>query len=234
MSIDFAVEDNQEQSSQDIESNTSHGQGPPRKIVEPSLSPGDNGYDSGTGELVANPFLAMLLFIGTEIMFFSGLIGAFIVFRYGALDWPPPNQPRLPVVVTGINTAILLYSGYMMMRTWKIMRNWNSKKVIQGLTITAVLGLIFLGIQGYEWIQLIKHGLTLTSSIYGSIFYTLIGCHALHVVGAVIWLNIVLMRVKLNHEVYGPRQHVGIKLAGMYWFLVVGLWPVLYGIVYLS
>jgi heme/copper-type cytochrome/quinol oxidase subunit 3 len=70
------------------------------------------------------------------------------------------------------------------------------------------------------------------SSVYGAIFYTLIGCHAIHVLGAVIWLLIVLMKLWQNR--FTARKHAGIKLAGMYWFLVVALWPVLYTLVYLK
>ena len=47
------------------------------------------------------------MFLGAEAMFFAGLIGAYIVFRVGSAIWPPPFQPRLPVGVTGVNTADL-------------------------------------------------------------------------------------------------------------------------------
>ncbi|MEO2004632.1 MAG: cytochrome c oxidase subunit 3, partial [Candidatus Poribacteria bacterium] len=49
------------------------------------------------------------------------------------------------------------------------------------LGVTWVLGALFLGVQGFEWIGLIGHGLTMTSSVYGALFYTVIGFHALHV-----------------------------------------------------
>ena len=44
------------------------------------------------------------MLLGAEAMFFAGLIGAFLVFRFGSTVWPPPFQPRLPIGVTGINT----------------------------------------------------------------------------------------------------------------------------------
>jgi cytochrome c oxidase subunit 3 len=80
--------------------------------------------------------------------------------------------------------------------------------------------------------KLIDFGMTMSSSVYGAIFYTLIGCHALHVLGAVIWLLIVLLM--FQRQWFSAKKHVGIKLAGMYWFLVVGLWPMLYVLVYLK
>jgi heme/copper-type cytochrome/quinol oxidase subunit 3 len=207
-------------------------QGPPPFFAEPPFDSGGNGRGEGSRPPMGNVFLAMLLFIGADVMFFAGLIGAFVVFRFGATDWPPLGQPRLPVAVTGVNTIILLISGLMMLGTWRHLDDWNRRRISNGLNLTALLGAIFLLVQGYEWAKLVGFGLTMQSSVYGAIFYTLIGCHALHVLGAVIGLLIVMMKLQRNQ--FTARKHNGIKLAGMYWFLVVGLWPVLYGLVYLK
>jgi heme/copper-type cytochrome/quinol oxidase subunit 3 len=220
-----------ERSVDDIAKNKSFDQGPPF-FNEPPSDSGGNGHHGSAKPPVGNAYLAMLLFIGADVMFFAGLIGAFVVFRFGAVDWPPPNQPRLPVAVTGLNTLILLASGYTMLRTWRRLGKWNRQTISKGLAITATLGSVFLFVQGSEWIKLIKYGLTLSSSVYGAIFYALIGCHAIHVLGAVVWLVIVLMM--LQRGGFSAKRNVGIKLAGMYWFLVVGLWPVLYILVYLK
>src|SRR5512134_2661515 len=58
----------------------------------------------------------MVLFLATEAMFFTGLISAFLVLRNPVGAWPPPGQPRLPVAITGFNTALLLLSGFTMLR----------------------------------------------------------------------------------------------------------------------
>ncbi|MFQ5675445.1 MAG: heme-copper oxidase subunit III, partial [bacterium] len=145
---------------------------------------GPNG-EEGSDKPISNATLAMLLFVGAEIMFFAGLIGAFIVLRFGVLDWPPPGQPRLPVTVTGINTAILLFSGVTMFNTRRHLKDWHRKKILRGLSTSLFLGALFLAVQGVEWARLLGFGLTLRSNIYGTVFYTLIGCHALHVLGAV-------------------------------------------------
>lgn len=175
----------------------------------------------------------MLLFIGADIMFFTGLIGAFIIFRFGSETWPPPGQPRLPVAVTGINTAILLISGITMIQTWRKLPESNRHKIIKGLSITGVLGTVFLLVQGIEWLRLLEFGLTMASGVYGATFYVIIGCHALHVLGAVVWLMVVLLKGIFDHDYFGNRN-ISVKLIGMYWLLVVALWPVLYGLVYLT
>jgi len=52
----------------------------------------------------------------------------------------------------------------------------------------AGLGGVFLLVQGYEWVRLVQFGLTLSSDAYGTTFYTLIGAHAAHVLGALVWV----------------------------------------------
>jgi heme/copper-type cytochrome/quinol oxidase subunit 3 len=182
--------------------------------------------------IISNARLALLMFLGAEAMFFAGLIGAFIVFRVASAAWPPPFEPRLPVAVTGVNTLILLLSGVTMHWALRAIRVGEVNRLIRRLGTTALLGSFFLMIQGYEWIRLVHFGLTLSSGVYGATFYTLIGCHGLHVLGAVIWLLVVLMLARRGK--FTASRHTGVALCGMYWTFVVALWPVLYGLVYLS
>ena len=99
------------------------------------------------------------------------------------------------------------------------------------MATTSALGAFFLAIQGYEWIKLIHFGLTLSSSVYGGLFYTLIGFHAFHVVVGLIWLLVVLVLAKRGR--WSRQRHVGVQTCAMYWTFVVALWPLLYGLVYL-
>jgi cytochrome c oxidase subunit 3 len=179
----------------------------------------------------SNAWLGVLMFLGAEAMFFAGLIGAFIVFRLSAPIWPPPFQPRLPVGLTGVNTVILLLSAVTMRLSLKSVRAGNFPGLIRLLSCTALLGGAFLAIQGYEWIRLIHFGLTVSSSVYGGLFYTLIGFHGVHVFGALIWLLVVYVQAKRGR--FSKERHVGLQTCAMYWTFVVALWPVLYGLVYL-
>ena len=181
--------------------------------------------------IASNAWLATVMFLGAEAMFFAGLIGAFIVFRLGSSIWPPPFQPRLPVGITGVNTVILLASAVTMHMALRYVRAGASGGTRRLLATTAALGGIFLLIQGYEWAQLIHFGLTFSSSIYGGLFYTLIGFHAFHVAGALAWLIVVFVRAKRGH--FSKQQHTGLQVCAMYWTFVVALWPILYGLVYL-
>jgi heme/copper-type cytochrome/quinol oxidase subunit 3 len=178
-----------------------------------------------------NAWLAILMFLGAEAMFFAGLMGAYIVFRVGAATWPPPFQPRLPVGVTGVNTMFLLASAVTIRLALRSARRGDGLRLVRWLGITGLLGAIFLAVQGYEWIELIQFGLTVSSSVYGGLFYTLIGFHALHVFGALIWLMTVFVLARRGR--YTKDRHLGIQNCAMYWTFVVALWPALYGLVYL-
>src|SRR5688500_7274715 len=181
--------------------------------------------------IASNAWLATVMFLGAETMFFAGLIGAFLVFRIGSTVWPPPFQPRLPTGVTGINTLILLASAVTMRLALQANRHGEQAWLMRMLSWTAVLGVTFLVIQGYEWVRLLHFGLTVSSSVYGGLFYTLIGFHGAHVFGALIWLLAVWLKARQGRY---TRQHdTGLQTCSMYWIFVVALWPILYGLVYL-
>ena len=180
---------------------------------------------------VSNARLGMLVFLAFEAMFFAGLLGAYLVFRLGATAWPPPGEPYLPIGVTWVNTAILLFSSYTVWRAGRAIRQDDRQAFARWLLLTALYGVTFLAVQGYEWVRLVRFGLGV-SGTYGSTFYTLIGTHALHVLGAVVWLLVVLALACRGR--FSARRHVGIQVFGMYWHFVVGLWLVLFGLVYLA
>jgi cytochrome c oxidase subunit III len=179
----------------------------------------------------SNLWLAVLMLLGAEAMFFAGLIGAFLVFRIANPVWPPPFQPRLPIEVTGVNTVILLASAITIRLGLKAIQRGDRSRLVRLLSWTAAAGAVFLSIQGFEWFRLLHFGLTLSSSIYGGLFYTIIGCHALHVFGALIWLLVVWQRARTG--TYTRQNYVGLQTCSMYWVFVVALWPLLYGLVYL-
>jgi heme/copper-type cytochrome/quinol oxidase subunit 3 len=178
-----------------------------------------------------NARLATMFLIAAETMLFAGMISAFIVLRIGAAVWPPPLQPRLPVALTGVNTLVLLASSVAMAAAVRALLGGTVPLAIARLKWAAALGALFLSVQGYEWVRLIGFGLTVSSGAYGGTFYTLIGAHGLHVVGALAWLVLVLTRLRAGR--IGPARPAGLRACAMYWHFVVFLWPILYVAVYL-
>ena len=183
-----------------------------------------------TRPLVPSGLLGTAIFVGTEVMFFAGLVSAFVVLRVQVTDWPPFDQPRLPVAVTGVNTAILLLSGFTMLGVLGALRE-TRERLVRRLGLTAALGTLFLWIQGYEWIRLIGYGLTTSSSLYGATFYTVVGAHAVRVLAALVVLLVVTWRAGRGRY---DEDDTGLRMCRMYWVFVVAIWPVLYGTVYFA
>ena len=195
----------------------------------PPTGGGDDGGEQAPRRL-DNVRVAMSFLIAGEVMFFAAFISGFFVLRMAAPLWPPPLQPRLPVLVTGFNTLVLLVSSLAMLGASRALRERDRQRLLRGLTAAAVLGALFLAIQGYEWMRLIRFGLTVTSGAYGATFYTLIGAHAAHVVGALVWLGVTLTLAARGRFLDG-RTAVP-RACAIYWHFVVALWPVLYVSVY--
>jgi heme/copper-type cytochrome/quinol oxidase subunit 3 len=164
-------------------------------------------------------------------MFFAGLVSAFWVLRLAAPVWPPPLQPRLPVAVTGANTLVLLASSVAMAAAVRALGRGDRPAVIRRLGAAAGLGAVFLAVQGSEWARMVHFGLTVSSGAYGSTFYTLIGAHGVHVLGALGWLAVSLRRVGRGD--LSARRTAPLRACAVYWHFVVALWPVLYVSVYL-
>ena len=180
---------------------------------------------------VSNARLAMMIFLAFESMFFAALIAAYLVFRLRTAVWPPVDLPRLPIAITWINSGVLALSAVTMARARAALRAGRRADLERTLLATGVLGTLFLAVQGSEWTRLVRHGLTLSTGMYGATFYTLIGCHGLHVLAAVIWLLTVLARVQRSR--FGGPVRVPLELCGMYWYFVVMLWAALFPLVYL-
>lgn len=189
-----------------------------------------SNYKNESMPLIKSVYLAMMMFIGAELMLFSGFIGAFILLKLSSVDWPPPDQPTLPLFITGINTIVLLTSGFLMSRAWKFINDHS--KHLRYMILASVLGILFLSIQGYEWIKLVNFGLTLQSSVYGGMFYLIIGTHAIHVAGGLIWL-LTITYFSINGRLdKSENESNKFKASALYWYFVVLLWPLLYLLVY--
>jgi len=178
-------------------------------------------------QIVPHGVMAMLIFIVTEIMLFAGMVSAFLIVKGAATVWPPPGQPRLPVEATAFNTAALLASGFLLYLAGRAFRD-EPERARRPMLLALGLGAFFVCFQGWEWQGLIREGLTMTSSTHGAFFYLIVGVHALHAVAALIalfWVQRRLAEGRLRYQQLAPTQ--------IFWYFVVGVWPVLYVLVYL-
>ena len=175
--------------------------------------------------------LGMVVFVFTEIMLFAGLITAHTIVRTGAAAgamWPPYGEPPLPWQETALNTAALFASGVaLLMAQLEWRRRGNARMVSMLVAGAAVLGGLFVVMQGREWTALIADGLTLTSSTYGSLFYLIVGAHGLHAAAAILALGWGWHRL---HR--GKLNQAQLASLAVFWYFVVLVWPIVYWRVY--
>lgn len=186
--------------------------------------------------LLSSGILAIFLVIATELMFFGGLISAYLVKLGAEPYWPPQEHISknlyLPEVITFWNTIILLLSGLTMQLSFNAIRNpEKEKKTFLWMLLTLGLGIAFFSIQGIEWYNLLSVGLTQQTSLLGAFFYTIIGMHAFHVFVGLIILMVILRQ--LQNGKYSSSYFEGVSISRLYWFFVTFLWPILYVLVYL-
>jgi heme/copper-type cytochrome/quinol oxidase subunit 3 len=172
----------------------------------------------------------MALFVFCEVMLFSGFISAYAIVQGSAMPgmWPPPDQPRLPIERTAFNTLALLASGVLLFVGGRRFRKSGAGEAQGWMLGALVLGAAFVVFQGLEWVALLRHGLTLTSSQLGSFFYVIIGTHGLHAVAAILalgWSVFAMRARRLNDSTLAAVE--------MFWYFVVLVWPLLYWRVYL-
>jgi heme/copper-type cytochrome/quinol oxidase subunit 3 len=186
------------------------------------------GVHSRRAPPVADSVFAMLIFVATEVMFFTALISAFVIIKAGVEPWSPPVGVRLPVVATAANTLLLFLSGVFLYQAGRRFATEGATPWVRTLLgAAALLGMGFVFFQGIEWMRLIAYGMTMTSGIFGACFFLLIGMHGLHAAAAAVAMGYLYTRLKRQEL---RADHV--QAMQVFWYFVVGIWPVLYGLVY--
>jgi heme/copper-type cytochrome/quinol oxidase subunit 3 len=179
-------------------------------------------------EVVPSGLLGMVIFVGTEVMFFAGLISAFTIAKAGAPRdaWNLPAGQMLPLASTAVNTVALFASGALL---WIAGRQYRARSGAAAQTLLAaiVFGVLFVMLQGREWVGLLGQGVTLRSSALGSFFYVIVGTHAVHAVAALAGLGVAWWRLRAGGLSYGF-----FLAAQTFWYFVVLIWPVIYARVY--
>jgi cytochrome c oxidase subunit III len=180
---------------------------------------------------ISSSLLGMVLFIASEVMFFGGLFGAYFTIRSAATQWPPEGTPHLETWYAAILTTILVSSSVtMQFGVWAIRRN-DQRRLLLWLVVTLVLGLAFLAGQANEYRMLIEEGMTLSSGVFGSTFFTLTGFHGAHVAGGACFILIVLLRARSGQ--FTARYHDTVEMASYYWHFVDVVWIGLFSTIYL-
>jgi len=173
---------------------------------------------------------AMWVFLASEIMFFAGLISAYITLRISNASWPVVSEILNVPLVAG-NTFILIISSLTMVRALAAVEDGDLRGLRINLAATAVLGIIFVSIQAFEWSALSSEGTAPSTDLFGSVFYTLTGFHGLHVLIGVLFMLYTFSKALRGH--FTQSDHGGVELMGLYWHFVDVVWIFLFTILYL-
>ncbi len=187
-------------------------------------------HEEPTSTGIHSDKMGMWVFLCSEVMFFTGLIGAYIVLRFGSPSWPDPSQ-TLNIWLTAFNTFVLICSSVTMVKALAAIQDGNTRKMKLFLCLTLLFGAFFLSVQLVEYRALLHEGFTPQSSLFGSVFYTCTGFHGFHVFCGVVCMAFVTGKAFLGK--YTQARHQGIETIGLYWHFVDLVWIILFTIVYL-
>ena len=199
-------------------------------------------YEPGMG--IYHQKLGMWVFLASEVMFFTGLIGAYIILRYGVGNWALPNQGSpLNIPLTAANTFLLICSSVSMVKAFAAIQKGDQAKLKLYLVLTVIMGTAFVSVQGYEYYVLgaVEGFLPACTGeaaahipncdLFGSTFYTMTGFHGTHVTLGVLCMLFVTW--KAFRGKYTQANHGGVEVIGLYWHFVDLVWIILFTIVYL-
>jgi cytochrome c oxidase subunit III len=170
----------------------------------------------------------MFCLITAESAIFTIFVVAYLYYAGKSINGPTPRE----VLDVPIFISIALFSSsFTIMLAERAIEKGNSKRFMSWWLATIALGAIFVLGTAREWYDLIyKHGVTISSSLFGTTFYSLVGLHLSHVLVGLTMLTIVLIcalvgRVKQEHS-------ERIAVLGMYWHFVDAVWVVVLSVVY--
>jgi cytochrome c oxidase subunit III len=168
-----------------------------------------------------------VVWLASELMFFSGLFAAYFTLRATAGgDWPPPDV-HLDVGTSGLFTLGLVASSGTVQLAVRSIAAGRLAAFRAWLIATLVLAGAFIGNQAYEWSSL---DFSVDSHAYGSAFYVMTGFHGLHVLGGMLAMVVLLGRAGSRR--FGPDDVPAVEMVSYYWHFVdvvwIGLWLTLF------
>ena len=185
--------------------------------------------ETNTG--ISNAKLGTWSFLASEIMLFGGLISAYVILRSGSAHMAVPPRAMMGVPLATFNTFVLISSSVAMVLALAAVKEANLKKFATYMWCVIGGGVTFLCVKAYEYHHKWEEGITLSSNLFGSFYYTLTGLHVLHVTGG-IFLLLYILRAGMRGD-YTPDSHDRVECAGLYWHFVDLVWVILFPILYL-
>ncbi|MBI2184909.1 MAG: cbb3-type cytochrome c oxidase subunit I [Thaumarchaeota archaeon] len=179
---------------------------------------------------VENVKLGVWIFLASEVIFFSALLGAYIFVRVNSATWPAAGQ-ILSIQHGAVNTFILLTSSFTAVLALVSAKAGSRKYTMLSLLTTLVLGLAFMLNKASEWKELIEHGFTFNSGLPASSYFITTGAHGVHVAAGL--ATIVYLIIRAAEGRYTKGDSGTIEHFGLYWHFVDIVWVFLFPLFYL-
>lgn len=188
-----------------------------------------------------NRRFGMWAFIASDVPFFAVLIVNFLVLSkqdpWGTFLMHGgeivTGREMLNIPLTALNTFMLLTSSFTVVIALEAIRNNEVFKFRAALLATLAFGTFFIGVQIFEYYQLIFiEGITM-ASLFGASFFALTGFHGFHVFIGLVWLVILLFKAFGVMGGFSPKDNIGVEMFGLYWHFVDIVWLLLFSLVYL-
>lgn len=203
---------------------------------------------SADKETFAMPWgkVMMWIFLLGDTFIFGIFLVAYMAARMSTPEaWPDTGEifamtvfgHEFPLLLIAIMTFILITSSGTMAMAVNYAYRGDRRKTVLLMGATALLGLSFVGMQAFEWTELIVHkGIRpwanpLGAEQFGAVFFMITGFHGLHVLGGVIYIAIVARKVHRGH--YEKKGYAIVEITGLYWHFVDLVWVFIFAFFYL-
>jgi cytochrome c oxidase subunit III len=184
-----------------------------------------------------------IVWLASELMFFAGLFAMYFTLRSTVPDEWAAETPLLNIPFAVANTTVLILSSVTcQMGVWAAERfqprrsgsllNLKGWGMNEWMTLTYIMGAVFIGGQIFEYAELVHEGLTISSSPYGSVFFLTTGFHGLHVIGGLIAFLFLLGR-SFSAKRFGHHEATTAIVVSYYWHFVDIVWVALFATIYL-
>jgi cytochrome c oxidase subunit III len=191
-----------------------------------------------------------IVWLASELMFFAGLFAMYFTIRSVVPDLWQSEPEKLNIPFSLANTINLVLSsiwcqmgvfaaerlqpstkGDRWWKLWTRQYGWATWGMREWYLLTYVAGALFIGGQVFEYASLVREGLTISSSGYGSVFYLTTGFHGLHVTGGLIAFMLIIGRSFLTRN-FGHKEATAAIVTSYYWHFVDVVWIGLFIVIY--
>jgi heme/copper-type cytochrome/quinol oxidase subunit 3 len=179
-----------------------------------------------------NVKMAMWAFLGSECLFFGSLISTYLLYRNRIVGDSPTPSEIYDIPYTSVSSFVLLMSSLTMVLALAAIQRGDHRALRSWLLATALLGMVFIGGQIYEFTTFVDEGLKLSTSTFGSSFFVMTGFHGAHVTGGIFML-LTLFGMSVFGRLNDPDAPRRVELVGLYWHFVDIVWIVIFTVVYL-